>query len=31
MKPGFVINYWTDRSAQWTDTKPKPPAELPFG
>jgi hypothetical protein len=31
MKPGFVINYWTDRSAQWTDTKPKPPGELPFG
>ncbi|GAA4580377.1 hypothetical protein GCM10023194_08550 [Planotetraspora phitsanulokensis] len=30
MKPGFVINYWTLRSAQWTDTKPKPPAELPF-
>jgi hypothetical protein len=30
MKPGFVINHWTDRSAQWTDTKPQPPAELPF-
>jgi hypothetical protein len=31
MKPGFVINYWTVRSAKWTDTKPKPPAELPLG
>jgi hypothetical protein len=30
MKPGFVIDYWTDRSAEWTDTKPKPPAGLPF-
>lgn len=29
MKPGFVINYAAARSA-WTDTKPKPPAELPF-
>jgi hypothetical protein len=31
MKPGFVINYLADRSAQWTGTKPNPPAELPFG
>lgn len=31
MKPGFVINYSAARSARWTDTKPKPPAELPFG
>ncbi|GII31330.1 CU044_5270 family protein [Planotetraspora mira] len=30
MKPGFIINYLTLRSAQWTDTKPTPPAELPF-
>jgi hypothetical protein len=31
MKPGFVINYQAVRSAKWTDTKPKPSAELPFG
>lgn len=31
MKPGFIINYWADRSATWTDTKPTPPADLPFG
>lgn len=31
MKPGFIIEYSTVRSAKWTDTKPKPPAELPFG
>lgn len=31
MKPGFVINYLANRSVGWTDTKPKPPAELPFG
>ncbi|MCW2862194.1 MAG: hypothetical protein JWP48_3902 [Actinoallomurus sp.] len=30
MKPGFVINYLAVRSAKWTDTKPTPPAELPF-
>ncbi|KAB2350100.1 CU044_5270 family protein [Actinomadura rudentiformis] len=30
MKPGFVIEYQASRSAGWTDTKPKPPAELPF-
>jgi hypothetical protein len=31
MKPGFIINYETVRSAAWTDTKPgKPSAELPF-
>jgi hypothetical protein len=31
MKPGFVINYAAARSAKWTDTKPTPPAERPFG
>ena len=31
MKPGFVINYSATRSAKWTDTKPNPPAGLPFG
>jgi hypothetical protein len=31
MKPGFVINYWADRSAKWTDAKPNPTAGLPFG
>jgi hypothetical protein len=31
MKPGFVINYTASRSAQWTDTKPTPPAGLPHG
>jgi hypothetical protein len=30
MKPGFIINYAVVRSAGWTDTAPKPPAELPF-
>ncbi|WP_141579390.1 CU044_5270 family protein [Actinomadura sp. WMMA1423] len=30
MKPGFVISYEADRSPRWTDTRPKPPAELPF-
>ncbi|QKG23308.1 CU044_5270 family protein [Actinomadura verrucosospora] len=30
MKPGFVINYSAERAAGWTDTKPKPPAKLPF-
>lgn len=30
MKPGFVINYLADRSVGWTDTKPSPPAGLPF-
>ncbi|WP_433465906.1 hypothetical protein [Spirillospora sp. CA-128828] len=28
--PGFVINYWLVRDSGWTDTKPKPPAKLPF-
>jgi hypothetical protein len=28
--PGFVINYWLVRSSGWTDSKPKPPAKLPF-
>lgn len=27
---GFVINYWLVRDSQWTDTKPRPPEELPF-
>ena len=31
MKPGFIINYQTDRSADWTDTKPTPPPGRPFG
>jgi hypothetical protein len=30
MKPGFPINYWVVRSENWTDTKPSPPAALPF-
>ncbi|GAA4609160.1 hypothetical protein GCM10023195_36650 [Actinoallomurus liliacearum] len=30
MKPGFIINYSVVRSSGWTDTAPKPPAELPF-
>ncbi|MFG2004198.1 CU044_5270 family protein [Spirillospora sp. NPDC048911] len=30
MKPGFIIEYWTVRSAKWTDTKPVPPAALPW-
>ncbi|MDL4813379.1 CU044_5270 family protein [Actinomadura opuntiae] len=30
MKPGFIINYSATRSTNWTDTKPKPPAKLPF-
>ncbi|MFI0451501.1 CU044_5270 family protein [Actinomadura sp. 6N118] len=30
MKPGFIIEYSTVRSAKWTDTKPTPPADLPF-
>ncbi|TDD75107.1 hypothetical protein E1293_28600 [Actinomadura darangshiensis] len=30
MKSGFVINYVAVRSTGWTDTKPKPPAKLPF-
>ncbi|NEA29451.1 hypothetical protein, partial [Actinomadura bangladeshensis] len=30
MKPGFIINYVAVRSSGWTDTKPEPPAELPF-
>ncbi|MCO5968594.1 hypothetical protein [Actinoallomurus soli] len=31
MRPGFIINYSVIRSAGWTDTAPKPPADLPFG
>ena len=31
MKPGFVINYAAARAAKWSDTKPSPPAGLPFG
>ncbi|GAA2119337.1 CU044_5270 family protein [Actinomadura alba] len=30
MKPGFIIEYQAVRSTNWTDTKPTPPAELPF-
>ncbi|RFS86733.1 hypothetical protein D0T12_00050 [Actinomadura spongiicola] len=30
MKPGFIIEYQANRSAGWTDAKPKPPVELPF-
>ncbi|MGP4026239.1 CU044_5270 family protein [Actinomadura sp. 3N407] len=30
MKPGFVIEHQTVRSAKWTDGRPKPPAKLPF-
>ncbi|KAB2363165.1 hypothetical protein [Actinomadura montaniterrae] len=30
MKPGFIIDYSAVRSARWTDTKPAPPARLPF-
>jgi hypothetical protein len=30
MKPGFVIEYQANRSAGWTDVKPKPPVRLPF-
>lgn len=30
MRPGFIINYVAVRSSGWTDTKPEPPAELPF-
>ncbi|MFG2090977.1 MULTISPECIES: CU044_5270 family protein [unclassified Spirillospora] len=29
MKPGFVVEHQTVRSATWTDGKPKPPAKLP--
>ncbi|MCO5993099.1 CU044_5270 family protein [Actinoallomurus rhizosphaericola] len=29
MKPGFIIDYQADRTSNWTDTKPKPPAALP--
>ncbi|RAY14075.1 hypothetical protein DPM19_17520 [Actinomadura craniellae] len=31
MKPGFVINYWTIRSAGWADARPTLPTGLPFG
>jgi hypothetical protein len=30
MRPGFVISYAATRTANWTDTKPNPPAKLPF-
>lgn len=30
MKPGFVISYSATRAANWTGTKPVPPAKLPF-
>ncbi|RKS79554.1 hypothetical protein BZB76_1025 [Actinomadura pelletieri DSM 43383] len=30
MKPGFIIEYQANRSAGWTDAKPKPPVDLPF-
>jgi len=30
MKPGFVTNYQLDRASGWTNSKPRPPAELPF-
>ncbi|MFD0684029.1 CU044_5270 family protein [Actinomadura fibrosa] len=30
MRPGFVIEYQTLRSAAWTGTRPAPPSELPF-
>ncbi|MFI0410526.1 CU044_5270 family protein [Actinomadura sp. 3N508] len=29
-RPGFVIDYMAVRDMGWTDTKPKPPIELPF-
>ncbi|TDC87174.1 CU044_5270 family protein [Actinomadura sp. 7K507] len=29
-EPGFVIDYTATRDTGWTDTKPKPPAGLPF-
>jgi hypothetical protein len=32
MKPGFILDYETVRSAAWTGTKPgRPSAEVPFG
>ena len=30
MKPGFVISYSATRAANWTGTRPTPPAKLPF-
>ncbi|WP_433465904.1 hypothetical protein [Spirillospora sp. CA-128828] len=30
MKPGFVINYELTRASGWADTRPEPPAKLPF-
>ncbi|TDC66602.1 hypothetical protein E1200_16435 [Actinomadura sp. GC306] len=30
MRPGFVIEHQSVRSAKWTDDKPKPPATLPY-
>ncbi|RMI47348.1 CU044_5270 family protein, partial [Actinomadura harenae] len=30
LKPGTVLNYWILRQSGWTDTKPQPPADLPF-
>jgi hypothetical protein len=29
MKPGFIIDYQADRTSNWTDTEPRPPAALP--
>jgi hypothetical protein len=29
-KPGFVINSWALRGSGWTNTKPTPPAKLPW-
>jgi hypothetical protein len=29
-KPGFVIFHWSSRGTGWTDTRPKPPATLPY-
>lgn len=28
-RPGFVVNFFALRDSGWTNTKPKPPAELP--
>ncbi|WP_067804789.1 CU044_5270 family protein [Actinomadura formosensis] len=29
-RPGFVVNYWIVRASGWTNTLPRPAAELPF-
>ncbi|MFG1997940.1 CU044_5270 family protein [Spirillospora sp. NPDC048911] len=29
-RPGFVINYWVTRESGWADSRPEPPAKLPF-